>query len=178
MNQLLKRVGMVIAIGGAAMIVLGMTCYAVGARVNTSRSIPLGLYWVSSAPVAKGEYVMFCPPQVGVFAEAMQRHYIQGGFCPGGYGYMMKKVLGATNDLVEVRDDGVRVNGFLLPFSAPLNVDKSGRSLPRYQSDRYVVGNSEVLLMTDVSTTSFDGRYFGPVSRSQIVTVIAPVLTW
>ncbi|MGL4447802.1 MAG: hypothetical protein ACRCUZ_08805 [Shewanella sp.] len=37
---------------------------------------------------------------------------------------------------------------------------------------------NEVLLMSDVSRTSFDGRYFGPVSRVQIRHVIRPLLTW
>jgi hypothetical protein len=37
--------------------------YAAGARINTTKSIPVGLYWTSSAPVEKGAYVLFCPPQ-------------------------------------------------------------------------------------------------------------------
>jgi type IV secretory pathway protease TraF len=41
-----------------------------------------------------------------------------------------------------------------------------------------VLGASEVLLMSDGSSTSFDGRYFGAVNRAQIRTVIVPVLTW
>jgi type IV secretory pathway protease TraF len=32
--------------------------------------------------------------------------------------------------------------------------------------------------MSDVSGTSFDGRYFGPINRSQIQTVVSPVITW
>lgn len=138
----------------------------------------IGLYWTSSAPVEKGAYVLFCPPQLGVFDGAKDRGYIGAGFCPGGYGYMMKRVLAAKDDAVAVADDGVRVNGELLPLSAPIKADKAGRPLPRYQSNSYVLGNSEVLLMSDVSATSFDGRYFGPISRSQIKAVIRPVITW
>ena len=92
MSRLLKRITIGTAIGGAAVLALGVACYAAGARVNTTKSIPVGLYWASSAPVEKGAYVMFCPPQVGVFGDAKERGYIGGGFCPGGYGYLMKKV--------------------------------------------------------------------------------------
>jgi conjugative transfer signal peptidase TraF len=149
-----------------------------GARVNTSRSIALGLYWTSDHPVIKGEYVLLCPPRTGAFEEARRRGYLAAGFCPGGYGYMMKRILAAGSDVVMVGADGVHVNGTLLPFSAPLATDLAGRRMPRFEADRYVLGASEVLLMSDVSRTSFDGRYFGPVSRAQIRTVIVPVFTW
>jgi type IV secretory pathway protease TraF len=42
----------------------------------------------------------------------------------------------------------------------------------------YVLGDAEVLLMSDGSATSFDGRYFGPVSRAQLKTAIKLILTW
>nr|WP_289847564.1 S26 family signal peptidase [Celeribacter halophilus] len=50
--------------------------------------------------------------------------------------------------------------------------------MPRYQTSQYTLGNSELLLMSDVSGTSFDARYFGPVNRSQVKAVIRPVFTW
>lgn len=174
----LKRAMTTFAIGSAALLLCGVGCYAVGARVNTTKSIPVGLYWMSSAPVEKGAYVIFCPPQVSVFDEAKRRGYIGAGFCPGGYGFMMKKVLAAKDDMVAVTSTGVTVNGQLLPLSVPLVADNVGQVLPRYQSSQYTLGNAELLLMSDVSGTSFDGRYYGPVNREQIKGVIRPVLTW
>lgn len=178
MNQFLNRFAVNTAISGAGLLLLGFFCYAVGVRINTTKSIPVGLYWTSSKPIDKGAYVLFCPPQVGVFSEAKERGYIGSGFCPGEYGYMMKRILAAKNDEVSIADEGVRVNGELLPFSVPIKADKSGRPLIRYQSARFTLDTFEVLLMSDVSSTSFDARYFGPVNRSQIKTVISPVLTW
>lgn len=173
-----KRATAAVAIAGLVVMALAAGGYAAGARINTTKSIPVGLYWTSGATVGKGAYVMFCPPRVGVFNEAKERGYIGAGFCPGSYGYMMKRVLAAKDDTVQFADDGVRVNGALLPLSAIRKADQAGRPLPRFQHDRYTLGASEVLLMSDVSATSFDGRYFGPVNRSQIVTVIRPVFTW
>lgn len=149
-----------------------------GARVNVSKSIALGLYWTSDRPVQKGEYVLLCPPSSGMMEEARRRGYLAAGFCPGSYGYLMKRVLAAGGDRMAVSGDGVRVNGILLPHSAPLPADLEGRPMPRFPTGRYVLGASEVLLMSDVSDSSFDGRYFGPVDRAQIKTVIVPVLTW
>lgn len=177
-NRLLKRIAIMTAIGGTGLLLFGISCYAIGARINMTRSIPVGLYWTSNNPVEKGAYVFFCPPPAGVFNIAKERGYIGAGFCPGNYGYMMKLILAAKNDAITIADDGVRVNGALLPLSALIKVDPAGRALPRYQSNAYTLSDVELLLMSDVSALSFDSRYFGPINRSQIKTVIVPVITW
>lgn len=178
MKRFLKKFSAAVAVIGASTLAFGFACYAAGMRINTSKSIALGVYWTSAVPVRKGDYVLLCPPQIGLMAEAKKRGYLTHGFCPGDYGYLMKKVLAVAGDTVDIDDAGVAVNGLLLPFSVPLKQDAAGKPLPRYQASRFVIGNSEVLLMSDTSSTSFDGRYFGPVSRSQIKTVIVPVFTW
>jgi conjugative transfer signal peptidase TraF len=177
-TSVFRQVTLGLAVGSAAALAVGFACYAAGVRVNTTRSIPVGLYLTSSAPVNKGAYVLLCPPPTGVFDEARQRGYIGSGLCPGGYGYMMKKVLAAKADVVSLTDEGVRVNGLLLPLSAPLKADKAGRPLQRYRANSFELGNSEVLLMSDVSRTSFDSRYFGPIHVAQIKSVIEPVFVW
>ena len=178
MTAPLRRLAGVAAIVGVGALALGIGFGVAGARVNTSKSIALGLYWTTAEPVEKGAYVNFCPPKADVFDAAKARGYIGAGFCPGGYGHMMKRVLAAKGDSVSFAADGVRVNGALLPRSAPLPTDAAGRPLPVYRADPRPLGDAEVLLMSDVSDTSFDGRYFGPIARSQIEAAILPVLTW
>lgn len=178
MKGRLQRMAAGVAIGAAGLLLLGLGCYAIGARINTTRSIPVGLYWTSRQPLEKGAYVFFCPPPGAVLAQARQRGYIGAGFCPGGYGYMMKRVVGVHDDSVAVTPEGVRVNGVLLPLSRPLKTDQAGRRLASYPAGRFTLGVSEVLLMSSESRTSFDGRYFGPVTRAQIRAVILPILTW
>ena len=178
MKRLLRRVSVGTAVAGVSLLLLGAIVYASGVRLNSTRSIPLGVYWLTSDPVAKGAYVLFCPPQAAVFDEAKARGYIGAGFCPGDYGYLMKRVLAAKGDAVTVAAEGVRVNGELLPFSAPIPAHPAGRPLPRFAADRFTLSASELLLMSDVSGKSFDGRYFGPIARSQIEGVIRPVFTW
>ena len=164
------------AIAAIGVLALGFVCFAAGLRVNTTRSIPVGLYRIIDEPVEKGAYVVFCPPKLDVIDEARARGYIPAGFCPGDYGFMMKRVLATGGDTVISADEGVSVNGELLPLSAPLATDKAGRAMPRYPFSDYTLGNSELLLMSDVSGTSFDGRYFGPVSLSQVRGVLRPVI--
>jgi len=177
-RTLARTVTTATSVGGIALLLLGAACQMAGARINTSKSIPVGLYWTTSAPMEKGAYVLVCPPPSGVFNEARARGYIWAGFCPGDYGYLMKQVAATARDTVTVTSTGVRVNGERWPQSMPRLADKAGRRLPRFQADGYVLGHAEVLLMSNGSPTSFDGRYFGPVSRAQLKTAIKPILTW
>lgn len=174
----LTRMGRIFAICGIGFIVIGMVCFAAGGRINSTRSIPLGLYWLTDAPVKKEDYVIFCPPETAIFAEARHRGYIGAGFCPGGYGYMMKRVVADFNDRVEVTPLGIRINGVPMPASGARKADKAGRTMPRYPLGSYTLGKSELLVMSDVSGTSFDSRYFGPVDASHVKGVIRPVITW
>lgn len=173
----MKRVSVFTTVAGVSLLFLGFCVYAAGIRINTTGSIPVGLYWLSDAPVSKGEYVIFCPPVNPLFDEAKKRGYFNSGFCPGQYGYIMKMSLAAKSDKVRVTDQGVFVNGVLLPYSKPRSMDKSGRPLPIYRAD-IVLSVNDVLLMSNVSEHSFDSRYFGPVNRSQIQGVIRPIFTW
>lgn len=161
------------AAAALGLMAMGFACFAAGLRVNTTRSIPVGLYQLSNTPVGKGEYVIFCPPQTALFDEARERGYIGAGFCPGGYGYMMKRVLAMAGDRVTSGEEGITVNGKPLPESVPRKTDSTGRVLPRYPFSDYRLKESELLLMSDVSGTSFDGRYFGPVRG-----VIKPLVTF
>jgi len=149
-----------------------------GLRFNTTRSIPLGLYTMSHDPIEKGAYVLFCPPERPEFDLAKERGYIGAGFCPGGYGNMMKKVLATHNDIVSVTDDGVRINGELIPRSQPIDADSAGRPLPHVRLTNYLLGPSDVLLISDTNSRSFDARYFGLIDRQHIQSVLYPLVTW
>jgi type IV secretory pathway protease TraF len=50
--------------------------------------------------------------------------------------------------------------------------------LPQWRIINYQLKSNELLVMTDQSSWSFDGRYFGPINKRQIKAVIKPVLTW
>lgn len=160
----------------ALAVVIG--CALAGARINTTASCPVGLYWEIDAPIEKGAMVIFCPSESPVFDQAEARGYIGAGFCPGGYGLMIKKILAVSGDHISVSDQGVCVNGEMVPNSKPLDIDRAGQPIPRYRVDDYTLRTEQVLLMSDHSPLSFDARYFGPISQSQIRSVIRPVLTW
>lgn len=172
-----QRLARSAALAAMALLSGAAACGLAGLRVNTSPSIPLGLYRMSGMPVARGAYVLLCPAQTPAFALALQRGYLGAGFCPGGYGYLMKQVAAVEADAVGFAADGVRVNGRLLDASAALPVDQSGRSLSPHAQGTQVLGPDQVLLMS-ARRTAWDARYFGPVPLAQIEGVIVPLLTW
>ena len=156
---------------------MAISAHLSGVVINTTASLPLGLYRTIETPVARGVYVKFCPPPSALFDEAARRGYLHAGFCPGGYMPLLKRVLAVPGDRVKVTPDGVRINGERVRLSEPMHVDGSGRPMPRYAQDR-VLTASEVMLMSDVSSVSFDGRYFGPIDLRQVEAVIEPLYTW
>jgi len=149
-----------------------------GLRVNTTHSIPPGVYWLTDRPVTLGDTVLVCPPQFPVIAEAYRRGYIGVGFCPGGYEYLFKRALAAKNDVVSIEPSGVLVNGSSIPNSAQMSADPAGRMLPAYRTESLRLTANDVLLIANHSPRSFDGRYFGPVDRSLIRGVVVPLVTW
>ena len=149
-----------------------------GFRVNTSASVPVGLYRITSAPLSVGSYVLLCPEEREPFITAKKRGYIDAGYCPGGLGYMFKRVAGMQNDKISMDATGMHIDGHLYPDSKPLKHDGLNRPLPVWRAKERSLKKDELILMTQGDTMSFDSRYFGPVARQQIVSVVKPVLTW
>jgi conjugative transfer signal peptidase TraF len=91
---------------------------------------------------------------------------------------LIKQVAAVGGDRATIGAEGVRINGVLLKNSAPRQADEAGRPMRAYELSDYTLRSEEVLLMSDYSPASFDGRYFGPLSRTTIQSVIVPIITW
>ena len=83
-----------------------------------------------------------------------------------------------AGDKISIGTAGVWVNGRLLANSAQLPSDRDGRALPQLHLDEYVLSPGELLTMSTYNPRSFDGRYFGPIQRENILSVVEPLLTW
>jgi conjugative transfer signal peptidase TraF len=151
---------------------------ASGLRINGTGSEPVGIYWAISKPPAKGDFVFALPPAGPLFKLALARGYLAAGPSPAGTCAVIKQVVAVGGDRVTISTEGVRVNGVLLKNSTPRPADDAGRPMRVYGLSDYTLGSDEVLLMSDYSPASFDGRYFGPLPKTTIQSVIAPILTW
>lgn len=161
-------------VGVGTLLIAG---HLAGIKINTTKSIPVGIYRMVDVPIKTGEYVLFCPPESALFQEAKQRGYIGSGLmCPSQHGYMMKQVAAMEGDVISISQSGVLVNDELLPLTAQLTSDGRGNPLPTFILHDYELPEREVLLLSNVSETSFDGRYFGPIDVSHIRSVVLPVI--
>jgi len=144
-----------------------------GIRINTSPSLPIGLYQVASGPDAT--LVEFCPPEpYGSMANA--RGYRQSGACPDGGAPLMKPVVARSGDVVSVSERGVAVNGRGLLNSVPLTRDTEGRPLTRWPYGTYTVQPGTIWVVSGYHPRSLDSRYFGSIPVSLIRNRLRPLL--
>ena len=136
-----------------------------GLRINTSPSLPMGLYIITAD--AGADLVEFCPLEP--FATlSIVRGYRDPGACSDGAAPLLKPVIASAGDVVEVSARGISVNGALLPNTAPLTRDTKGRHLEAWPSGRYVVNPGTIWVASSYHPRSFDSRYFGPLSTAAI----------
>ncbi|MGO9230066.1 MAG: conjugative transfer signal peptidase TraF [Bryobacteraceae bacterium] len=148
---------------------------AFGFRVNSSPSLPIGLYRVASGPDAT--FVEFCPAEP--FASiGNARGYRRAGNCPDGGSPLMKPVVARAGDSVQVAARGISVNGKAIPNSAPLPKDTAGRPLKPWPFGTYSVETGTVWVVSDYHPHSFDSRYFGPISEALIRHHLRPLLVF
>lgn len=165
-----------------ALVTLGLgsiiltSVIASGIRVNLSASAPRGLYRAVSAAPVRGTWVAAC---VSADAAALgrARGYLGPGPCAGGAEPVLKPIVAVSGDVVELGPQAVVVNGDSLPGSASASLDRSGRPLPHAIWGRHVVAADEVWLISTGVPNSWDSRYLGPFSISQVRAVARPVWT-
>jgi conjugative transfer signal peptidase TraF len=169
-RRVLWSVGSLVALLGAG--------WAGGLRINLTTSLPFGVYRiVRGEQPRRSVIVLAClPHSVAAFARA--RGYVpRGGPCPEQTIPVGKVVLAAAGDTVTVTESGdLLLNGHLVPNARRRAHDRLGRPLPQLSAGLYVLGPQDLWLYSP-SATSFDGRYFGPVSSTWVQAVVWPVWT-
>ena len=88
---------------------------------------------------------------------------------------LLKPIVAVAGDRVVLSSEGMRVNGRLLPKTAPLFHDVAGRSLHPWPFGTYVVEEGVVWVASTYNRGSYDSRYMGPISISQIRARLRPV---
>lgn len=151
-----------------------LVSYFLGVRINTTPSIPVGIYKIIDKRPSKGDIVSFCPPNTPLFQEIKLRGWINKGFCDGELGTMMKIIVAESGDTISIDPSGVFINGERYPYSKQV----PNLNLPVMKLHNRSLIDGEILTMTDNNPLSFDGRYYGILNKSDIGNVLKPILTW
>jgi conjugative transfer signal peptidase TraF len=166
--------GITSAVAGAFAIVAG--CHSAGLWINTTDSMPLGLWRQAADQAARpGDVVLLCLPETPATELGQARGYIAPGPCPTGQEILLKPIAAGAGDVVTVSPSGMSIDGRPIANSAQLARDSRGRPLPAYPAGTYRVPAGEIWLVSPHNPRSFDSRYFGPVPASLVRSTVRPV---
>jgi conjugative transfer signal peptidase TraF len=134
---------------------------AVGIRINTSFSLPLGLYIVTADKSA--QLIEFCPAEPFASQSSARGYRTRGFACPDGAVPFLKPIVAAAGDIVAMSAEGIAVNGNRLPRTRPLTSDSAGRPLQSWPTGVYQVDEGFVWVASTHNRGSYDSRYMGPI---------------
>ncbi len=161
---------------GVLLLCAGGGASRLGLTLNLTASLPRGVYLRVDPALQRGSLVLVCLPESWA-ALAGKRGYLGRGSCPGDTEPLGKRIGAISGDEVEWASEGLRVNGRLLPGTAPLPVDSRGRPLPHLKRTRLELRPREILVFT-MHPRSFDSRYFGAIPTSSVIATLKPLWTF
>jgi conjugative transfer signal peptidase TraF len=174
-----RKTGIAGLLLAAAILAGGAAAQSAGVSLNTTPSLPMGLWLTTAAPapLRVHQVVAFCPPATAPFELAYRRDYLAKGACPSGFEQMLKPIVALAGDTVTISPAGIAVDGALIPSSRPLLCDSNGRALQTVPDGTYQVTAGEMWLVSSFNPRSYDSRYFGPVPTSTARATARPLLT-
>ena len=148
---------------GLGLIALGVTLVAPPPPLlvwNASASAPLGLYRVEpGATIRRGDMVVLWFPAAARTLAARRRYLPHD--VPA-----VKRVVGVAGDRICAKGALIAIDGRLVASRRVR--DRSGRLLAWWRGCR-TLGETELFVMMSNAPESFDGRYFGPVPRTNVI---------
>jgi conjugative transfer signal peptidase TraF len=169
------RLAGLVAIIGFALV----TLWRAHVQINFTGSMPLGIYTLtplSHDGMRRGMLVAACAPSRAA-RKGRQRGYLGSGPCVDDTERLLKFVVAISGDRIDVTPAGVTINGCPLPSSRPAPRDRSGRPLAPWPFGRYRLGPHELWLYAE-DDRSWDSRYWGPTSVTDIEAEVNPLLAF
>jgi conjugative transfer signal peptidase TraF len=148
-----------------------------GLRINTTASMPIGLYRVVPPRLDRGAWVIFCLPEEPA-RLGLERAYLRRGSCSSGSQELMKEIAAVAGDSVALSPRGLIVNGQSVPGTALQAVDRGRRMLPHAPFGERCVAPGELWVLGLDHRVSWDSRYFGPVPLDHVRAAATPLLTF
>jgi len=137
-----------------------------GLMINTSSSMPLGIYHQTTKPIQRGDIVAICLPRDSQ-QYGLKRHYLRYGSTCKGSESLIKRILAVPGDSVTLTDNHLIVNGLKYSYQTR-HQDTNGRSLKIYPRGHYPKTLGYWLIGTN-NPHSWDSRYWGPISSKYLL---------
>lgn len=135
---------------------------------NASASAPIGFYQIKAASgLKRGVYTLLLTPP-GFRLMAAKRHYLPFNVP------LLKRVVGLSGDVICRHGQTIFINQ--KPIATALLKDQQGRAMPVWQGCFVLTEDQFFALMT--APNSFDGRYFGPLEKANIIGIAVPLFIW
>jgi len=137
---------------------------------NASGSAPLGFYYLENRLPVRGETALVMPPPL------IELLISSRGILPANV--PLVKQIGAIggDEVCRAKEPTgtIAINGKVQ--AEVFEQDREGRPLPSWEGCIHLVDGEFFLLQPHPH--SFDSRYFGPVTRCDILGVVHPLWTW
>jgi len=173
-RKLSRKISLKFLIFLAIFFLLLLVGWFLGIRINTSPSMPLGVYIKKFSAIQRGDIVAVCVDtrrrQFG-----LQRGYLKFGFGCDGVRPLIKQIIAVPGDQVELTDQYLRVNQTIY-FYRTFYQDSHGNPLPVFPRGIYQSQTNYWLLGTH-DPHSWDSRYWGPVDSKNIIENLHPLFT-
>src|SRR5690606_32800070 len=98
---------------------------------------------------------------------AAERRYLPAGV------HLAKRIAAVSGDQICAENDMISINGETV--ARRQTRDSQGRDMPAWTGCRVL--DDEVFLLLPEIETSFDGRYFGPISTRAVIGKMTPLWT-
>lgn len=169
-RRMRKNPRVALALGALGLGLIGFSAFADPPPMlvwNASASAPIGLYRVVPGAPERGGLVLVRTPK-SVAQLAAERGYLPLGVP------LVKRVAALSGDEVCAFNEAIVIDGTVV--TGRFETDRAGRPLPWWNGCRALTGD-ELFLLIDGVSGSFDSRYFGPVSRANVIGRLVPLWT-
>ena len=170
-----RRIAAGLAAAGILLLSVAATAQLARLRFNTSCSLPVGIYIATND--ANSRLIEFCPAPPFSTESAWRGYRTRGTACSDGRVPLLKPIVAVAGDRIVLSADGIRVNGILLPKTAPLYRDAAGHSLRPWRFGSYAVEKGTVWVASTYNPGSYDSRYMGPIDITHIRLRLRPLWT-
>lgn len=164
--------------GLAALLFATTWASGVGLALNTTPSMPRGLYLTKPMGYPKpGDIAAVCIPPGEESQLYLERDYLPASFrCPSGVAPVLKPIAAVPGDYVQIEAAGVRINGELQVRSRTYATDSDGRPMAHLADGwKKTLAEDEYFVLANHIERSLDSRYYGTVARAAFLAKAFPL---